>query len=71
MSYPAVNELLARFIADNPFAKPVPSLAGYTQALHQSDFVAENNGTTVMAVGGQYMMRSPDGAWSSLAGIER
>jgi cellulose synthase operon protein YhjU len=70
-SYPAVNELLARFIQDNPFAKPVPSLAGYTQALHQSDFVAENNGTTVMAVAGQYMMRSPDGAWSSLAGIER
>ncbi len=70
-SYPAVNELLARFIADNPFAKPVPSLAGYTQALHQSDFVAENNGTTVMAVGGEYMMRSPDGAWSSLEVIEQ
>jgi cellulose synthase operon protein YhjU len=70
-SYPAVNELLGRFIVDNPFAKPLPSLEAYAQALHQSDFVAENNGTTVMAVGGQYMMRSPDGAWSSLEGIER
>jgi cellulose synthase operon protein YhjU len=70
-SYPAVNELLARFIAENPFVKPMPSLAGYTRALQQSDFVAENNGTTVMAVGGQYMMRSPDGAWSSLEGVER
>jgi cellulose synthase operon protein YhjU len=71
VSYPAVNELLARFIADNPFAKPVPSLAAYTQALKPTDFVAENNGTTVMAAGGQYMMRSPDGAWSSLEGVER
>ncbi len=65
-SYLAVNELLARFIADNPFADPMPSLDGYTQALRESEFVAENNGTTVMEVGGQYMMRSPDGAWTSL-----
>jgi cellulose synthase operon protein YhjU len=70
-SYPAVNELLRRLIADNPFSKPLPSLGAYTQALHQSDFIAENNGTTVMAVAGQYMMRSPDGAWSSLEGIDR
>jgi cellulose synthase operon protein YhjU len=70
-SYPAVNELLGRLLADNPFAKPLPSLAAYTQALRQSDFIAENNGTTVMAVAGQYMMRSPDGAWSSLEGIDR
>jgi hypothetical protein len=34
--------------------------------LPQADFVAENNGTTVMQVGGESMMRSPDGAWSSL-----
>lgn len=70
-SYLAVNELLGRLIADNPFAKPLPSLGTYTHALHQSDFIAENNGTTVMAVAGQYMMRSPDGAWSSLEGIDR
>jgi cellulose synthase operon protein YhjU len=70
-SYPAVYELLARFIADDPFANPLPGLGSYTQALDSSDFVAENNGTTVMAVGAEYMMRSPDGAWTSLAGIER
>jgi hypothetical protein len=66
-----VYELLARFIADDPFANPLPGLGSYTQALDSSDFVAENNGTTVMAVGAEYMMRSPDGAWTSLAGIER
>jgi cellulose synthase operon protein YhjU len=66
MSYPALNELLARLIADNPFASPLASLDAYTQTLPQADFVAENNGTTVMQVGREAMMRSPDGAWSSL-----
>jgi len=28
--------------------------------------LAENDGTTVVQIGRQYMMRSPDGAWSSL-----
>lgn len=65
-SYIAVNELLSRFIADNPFAKPSLSLATYTQGLPQTDFVAENDGTTVLQIGRQYMMRTPDGAWSSL-----
>jgi cellulose synthase operon protein YhjU len=63
-SFLAVNELLSRVIADNPFAKPSLSLAGYTQGLPQTDSVAENEGTTVMRVGKQYMMRTPDGSWS-------
>lgn len=67
-SYLAVNELLSRFIAANPFDKSDLSLEDYTQALPQSDFVAENNGTTVIEIGRRYMMRSPDGAWSSLEG---
>jgi cellulose synthase operon protein YhjU len=70
-SYPALNELLSRFIADNPFAKPDLNLETYTDALPQADFVAENNGTTVMQVGNRYMMRSPDGTWSSLEGIDK
>jgi hypothetical protein len=65
-SYPAVTELLSRFIADNPFDKPQVSMSFYTSALPQSDFVAENNATTVIQVGTQYMMRSPDGAWITL-----
>ena len=69
-SYPTLNELLSRLIATNPFDKPVSSLDPYTGALPQSDFVAENNGTTVVQVGMDYMMRSPDGAWSSLEGID-
>lgn len=69
-SYPALNELLSRLIATNPFDQPVSSLEPYTGALPQADFVAENNGTTVVQVGTHYMMRSPDGAWSSLEGAD-
>ena len=67
----AFAELLARIVADNPFAKQSVRLDAYTNALPQVSAIAENNGTTVMQVAGQYMMRSPDGAWSSLEGIER
>jgi cellulose synthase operon protein YhjU len=69
-SYPAMSELLVRLIASNPFDKPPASFQTLTEELPQSDFVAENNGTTVMQVGRRYMMRSPDGAWSALDGIE-
>jgi len=65
-SYPALTELLSRFIADNPFDKAQLSMNSYTSALPQSDFVAENNATTVIQIGTQYMMRSPDGAWTTL-----
>jgi cellulose synthase operon protein YhjU len=71
MSYPALDELLVRLIADNPFGKQSLRLDAYVNALPQVSSVAENNGTTVMQVAGQYMMRSPDGTWSSLEGIER
>jgi hypothetical protein len=63
-SYLAVNELLSRLIADNPFARPSASMAGYTQQLPQTDLVSENEGTTVMLIGQQYMMRTADGGWS-------
>ena len=64
-------DLLAHLIADNPFAKQSVRLDAYVNALPQVSSVAENNGTTVMQIAGQYMMRSPDGTWSSLEGIER
>ena len=63
-SYLAVNELLSRFLTDNPFAKSNLTLSTYTQGLPQTDFVAENDGTVMMGIGTQYMMRTPDGAWS-------
>jgi len=69
-SYPSLNEVLARLISSNPFDAPLASFSTYTESLPQSDFVAENNGTTVMQVGTRYMMRSPDGAWSGLDGID-
>jgi hypothetical protein len=69
-SYPALNELLSRLIATNPFDKPVSSLDPYTGALPQTDLVAENNGRTIVQVGTHTMMRSPDGAWSSFEELE-
>jgi cellulose synthase operon protein YhjU len=65
-SYLAVSELLARFIADNPFDDANMNLDRYIKALPTTDFVAENNGITVMQIGRRSLMRSPDGAWSSL-----
>lgn len=64
-SYLAMNELLSRFVADNPFARQTPGLAAYTQNLPQTDLVSENEGTLIMQIGAQYMLRTPDGAWSS------
>jgi cellulose synthase operon protein YhjU len=63
-SFLAVNELLSRLIADNPFTKQGLSISRYTQGLPQTDSVAENEGTTMMLLGRQYMMRTPDGGWS-------
>jgi hypothetical protein len=69
-SYPALNEMLSRLIANNPFRKSIEIFDEYTAALPQTDFVAEKNATTVIQVGNRYMMRSPDGAWSDLDGID-
>jgi cellulose synthase operon protein YhjU len=64
-SFLAVNELLSRLVADNPFTKQSVSIGSYTQSLPETDSVAQNEGTTVMQVGQQYMMRTPDGAWTA------
>lgn len=65
VSYLAVSELLSRLVADNPFAKSHPGLSAYTQNLPQTDPVAENEGTTVMQLRGQSLVRMPDGEWMS------
>jgi cellulose synthase operon protein YhjU len=64
-SYLAVNELLSRFIADNPFAKSALNLAPYTQSLPETESVSENDGTVIMQIGEQFMMRTPGGEWSA------
>lgn len=63
-SYLALNELLARLVADNPFAKSDLQLGTYTQTLPRTESVAENEGTTVMYIRGQSMVRMPDGEWT-------
>jgi len=67
-SYLAVSELLARFIAEDPFDDVNLNLERYTASLPQTPFVAENDGITVMQIDGRNLMRSPDGAWSTLDG---
>ena len=68
-SYPALNEMLSRFIGHNPYAAPVAGFGDYVETLPQTPFVAENNGATVIEAGAHFMLRSPDGTWSSLDGI--
>jgi cellulose synthase operon protein YhjU len=63
-SYLALTELLSRFIANDPFANSGTSFASLTQDLPQTESVAENEGTVVMRIGKQYMLRTPDGEWS-------
>jgi cellulose synthase operon protein YhjU len=63
-SYLAVNELLARLLADNPFAKSELQLGTYTQNLPRTESVAENEGTTMMEIGGQSLVRMPNGEWT-------
>jgi cellulose synthase operon protein YhjU len=63
-SYLALNELLARLLADNPFAKGDLQLGTYTQNLPRTESVAENEGTTVMHISGQSLVRMPNGEWT-------
>ncbi|HKE92856.1 MAG TPA: cellulose biosynthesis protein BcsG [Povalibacter sp.] len=64
ISYLGVNELLSRFIDDNPFDKPSVQFSSYIQNLPSTDFVAENEGGLIMQLGRYYMLRTPDGEWS-------
>jgi hypothetical protein len=66
LSYQAIDELLARCIAYDPFDMGTLRPETYTEDLPQTDFVAENNGITVLRSGGRDMMRTPDGSWSQL-----
>jgi cellulose synthase operon protein YhjU len=63
-SYLALAELLARFIARNPFEEEVPDLQAYLSGLPQTEFVAENDKTVVVRHGSRYYIRMPDGSWS-------
>jgi hypothetical protein len=63
-SYLALNELLARMLADNPFAKSDLQLGMYTQNLPRTESVAENEGTAVMEINGQSLVRMPNGEWT-------
>jgi hypothetical protein len=63
-SFLALNELLARMLADNPFAKPVLQLGTYTQNLPRTESVAENEATAVMHLSGQSLVRMPSGDWT-------
>jgi cellulose synthase operon protein YhjU len=63
-SYLALSELLSRLSTDNPFAGERRAAASYAQNLPQTTLVAENEGTLVMQIGAQFMLRTADDAWS-------
>ncbi|MFA5939441.1 MAG: cellulose biosynthesis protein BcsG [Sinimarinibacterium sp.] len=67
-SFLALSQLLARLVADSPFAEGHQPLPGYAADLPQTAFVSENENTVVMRVGERYMMRTPDGSWSRYEG---
>ena len=69
VSYLALNELLSRFLSNNPFNASTLDLSTYTQNLARTELVSENDGTVIMQVADQYMMRTPDGAWSHWAAV--
>jgi len=70
-SYLALNELLSRFLSDNPFNATTLDLSTYTRNLARTELVSENDGTVIMQVADQYMMRTPDGEWSHWATIQQ
>jgi len=63
-SFLALNELLSRLIADNPFPKSDLQLGSYTQNLPRTESVSENEGTTVLYISGQSLVRMPTGEWT-------
>jgi cellulose synthase operon protein YhjU len=70
-SYLALNELLSRFLNNNPFNAMTLDLSTYIQNLAPTELVSENDGTVVMQVADQYIMRTPDGEWSHWAAIRQ
>jgi cellulose synthase operon protein YhjU len=64
VSYLALNELLTRMLADNPFTKSDLQLGTYTQNLPRTESVAENEGTTVLHINDQSLVRMPNGEWT-------
>jgi cellulose synthase operon protein YhjU len=64
-SYLAISALLARLVAEDPFADRGGALpSSLVQNLPQTTAVAENEGTVMLDAGGDNMMRTPDGEWS-------
>jgi cellulose synthase operon protein YhjU len=63
-SFLALSQLLANFMARDPFTMATPDLGDYVHDLPQTDFVAENEATVVMRWGSGYKLRNPDKTWS-------
>lgn len=63
-SHLAMAQLLAQFIARNPYAPDAPTLSDYAAALAETPGVAENEGVIVLEQGQQWWLRNPDHEWS-------
>ena len=64
VSYLALSQLLARIVANDPYAAADRTAVNYARALPSTEFVAENDGAIVMQMGGHVLTRTPDGSWS-------
>lgn len=62
-SHLAVAQLLAQFIARNPFAPEAPSLNDYAATLAVTPAVAENEGVIVIGHEDRWWLRDPDHDW--------
>lgn len=67
-SYLALAQLLAAYTARSPYAADAPPLAELASRLAATDYVAENDGSIIMRVGGRDWLRGPDKRWSEYRG---
>lgn len=63
-SHLAVAQLLAQFIARNPYAADAPALSDYAATLAETPSVAENEGVIVIEHEGRWWLRDPDQDWN-------
>ena len=63
-SHLAVAQLLAQFIARNPYAPEAPTLNDYAASLAETPTVAENEGVIVIEHEKRWWLRNPDREWS-------
>lgn len=63
-SYAALTALLADLMANNPYAGRPFDWKSRLDQLPTTDFIAENEKTVMIQIGGSYFLRAPDQSWT-------